>query len=147
MIQSLRRVAAVLTLGLAATAVIPAGAATAAAGLTVDARRALLSADRTQVVLVGSYSCGPFAGGVPERGVIDLGVNQVVAGFEVRAIGYLEPTRCDGASHDYAVPLETVEGTLRRAAATWSASGYVEGDAPDGGFQHVHVPPSPIRLR
>jgi hypothetical protein len=122
----------------------PAGAAagqsTAAAGLTVTARWALLSGP-TAVVLVGQYSCGPFAGGVPDRGVIDMGVTQGA----VRAIGYLTPTVCDGTQQWYAVELTTVGGaTLRRAAATWSASGYVEGDT---GMQNVSVPPTRIRIQ
>lgn len=108
--------------------------------LTVTARYAALSAGRTQALLVGTYSCGPFAAGVPDRGVVDLKVRQVVHQVEVRAIGYLEPTRCDGEPHPYAEPLTAVAGTLRRGAATWSASGYVEGDG-------VFVPPTPIRIR
>lgn len=138
------RAATALLVALVATLIAPAGPARASAGLTVDARSAVLLADRTQVMLLGDYSCGPFTGGVPDRGVIDLEIRQFVRGVEVRAIGYLEPTRCDGAPHRYAAPLTTVAGTLRRAAATWSASGYVEGD---GGLQNAFVPPTPITIR
>jgi hypothetical protein len=146
MTRSLPRIAAALTLGLTG-ALVPPAAASAAAGLTVEARYAVVSGGGLRATLVGNYSCGPFPGGAPARGVIDLGVTQVVAGSEVRAIGYLEPTRCDGAEHSYRVALETVVGALRRGAGLWGASGYVEGPEPGGGFQHVHVPPSPIRLR
>lgn len=122
-----------------------AGPATTATGLTVTARWALLADSPTAVVLVGQYSCGPFAGGVPDRGVIDLGVTQVVDGVEVRGIGYLTPTVCDGTRQWYAVELTTVGGaTFRRATARWSASGYVEGD---GGMQNVSVPPTRIRIQ
>jgi hypothetical protein len=122
-----------------------AGPATAATGLTVTARWALLADDPTAVVLVGQYSCGPFAGGVPARGVIDMGVTQVVGGVDVRGIGYLTPTVCDGTRQWYAVELTTVGGaTFRRTAARWSASGYVEGD---GGMQNVSVPPTRIGIR
>ncbi|GIJ64103.1 hypothetical protein [Virgisporangium aurantiacum] len=132
----------------------PAGAATAdpattatvtATGLTVTARWALLADDPTAVVLVGQYSCGPFTGGVPDRGVIDMGLTQVVNGVEVRGIGYLTPTVCDGTGQWYAVELTAVGGaTFRRAAARWSASGYVEGDS---GMQNVSVPPTRIVIR
>jgi hypothetical protein len=125
-------------------AAAPVPVAAAAQGLSIGARYALLGRDRTSVVLVGSYSCGPFPGGVPDRGVLDLEVRQVVGAIEVKAIGYLEPTRCDGAAQPYAATLTTVAGNLRRGAATWSASGYVEGG---GGMQNVHVPPTPIRIR
>lgn len=128
----------------------PAGAAaanpaTTATGLTVTARWALLADDPTAVVLVGQYSCGPFAAGVPDRGVIDMGMTQVVDRVEVRGIGYLTPTVCDGNRQWYAVELTAVGGaTFRRAAARWSASGYVEGD---GGLQSVSVPPTRIGIR
>jgi hypothetical protein len=138
----------VTTLATVAGPTRAAGPAASHAGgpgaLTVTARYATLSADRTQVLLVGAYSCGPFAAGVPDRGVVDLEVRQMVHRVEVRAIGFLEPTQCDGEPHAYAEPLAAVAGTLRRGAATWSASGYVEGD---GGLQSVFVPPTPIRLR
>jgi hypothetical protein len=143
MMLTVPRVAAALLLGLAVGLVAPAGAE-AAAGLTVDARYALLSADHTRVLLVGDYACGPFTDGVPDRGVIDLEIKQIVDGVEVRAIGFLEPTRCDGAEHRYAASLLTIAGTLRRGTATWTASGYVEGDE---SLQSVFVPPTPIRLR
>jgi hypothetical protein len=135
-------VAALAVLALLGTA----SPAVAAAGLTVDARLAVLGPDRTRVVLVGTYSCGPFSA-TPTTGVVDLGVAQVVAGTEVRAIGYLTPTRCDGAPHLFAQALETFGGaTLRRGPATWGASGYVE-DPGGGSLQTVHVPPTPIRIR
>jgi hypothetical protein len=133
-----------MVLMLAPAGAATAGPATAATGLTVTARWALLADDPTAVVLVGQYSCGPFAGGVPDRGVIDMAVAQVVDGVEVRGIGYLTPTVCDGNRQWYAVELTTVGGaTFRRAAARWSASGYVEGDT---GVQSVSVPPARIRI-
>ena len=135
---------------------VPASAATAgrgagtgpnaaAGGLTVTARWALLADDPSAVVLVGQYSCGPFANGMPDRGVIDLGVTQVVNRVEVRSIGYLTPTVCDGTRQWFAVELTTFGGgTFRRAAARWSASGYVEGD---GTTQNVFVQPTRIRIQ
>ena len=122
------------------------GAASAAAvGLTVSADSAtLVRPARTSVVLSGVYSCGPFAAGVPDRGVVDLSVVQVQGRRTVTAIGYLEPAVCDGTDQPFATTL-TVTGTrrLQVGAATWSASGYVEGDT---GLQHVFVPPTPISL-
>lgn len=140
----MRRIALVLLLASALTAV-PTTAASADTGLTVTARWALLNDDPTTVVLVGRYTCGPYPGGVPDRGVIDLSVDQRVDGVDVRGIGYLTPTVCDGQPQWYAADLSTFGGlTFRRANATWSASGYVEGA---GGMQNVHVPPTGIRIR
>lgn len=141
----MRRIALLLMMTAAALALVPVTAATAATGMTVTARWAMLGDDPTAVVLVGRYTCGPFPGGAPDRGVIDMGVNQVVNGVEVRGIGYLTPTVCDGQPQWYAVELTTFGGlTFRRANATWGASGYVEGG---GGMQNVHVPPAAIRIR
>lgn len=140
----MRRIMAALLLALTFI-VVPATAASAAPGLTVTARWALLGDDPTAVVLVGRYSCGPFPAGVPDRGVIDMGVDQVVDGVTVRGIGYLTPTVCDGQPQWYAVELTTYGGlTFRRATAAWSASGYVEGG---GGMQNVYVPPARIRIQ
>jgi hypothetical protein len=95
-------------------------------------------------VLVGTYTCGPFASGRPDRGVIDLSVQQRRAGRTVTAIGYLEPAVCDGTSEPFEVTLTSTDARrLGKGAATWSASGYVEGDT---GTQTVHVPPTPIAL-
>lgn len=142
----MRRIATTLMLVLSLVLVLtPAATATADAGLTVGARWALLSDAPTTVVLVGQYSCGPFPGGVPDRGVIDLSVEQRVNGATRRGIGYLTPTVCDGSPQWFAAGVSTVDGNpYRRAAATWSASGYVEGP---GGLQHTSVPPTTIQIR
>jgi hypothetical protein len=139
-------VLAVSVLTLSTALMVPAGAASAAqAGLTVTARSAVRTAGGGGVTLAGTYSCGPFTGGVPDRGVIDLTVSQSVAGVPITGYGYLEPTVCDGAAHRYAVEVTAVgEQRFRRGAARWSASGYVEGV---GGVQHTYVPPTPIRIR
>lgn len=144
----MRRIALVL---MVIVAVIGSGTAsaaradTAASGLTVAVRWALLGDAPTTVVLVGRYTCGPFPGGVPDRGVVDLDVTQVVDATEVRGIGYLTPTVCDGTAQWFAAELTTFGGAaFRRAAATWAASGYVEGG---GGMQHGSVPPTRIRIR
>jgi len=121
------------------------GTASAAAGLTVTARRAVLAGAGASVTLVGTYSCGPFSSGVPDSGVIDFTIRQSSAGGTVTGFGYLEPTACDGADHPFSVDLPSVsELRFRRGAAQWSASGYVEGD---GGLQSVSVPPTAIRIR
>jgi hypothetical protein len=142
----MRRIATTLMLSLSLVLTLaPAATAAADPGLTVSARWALLSADPATVVLVGEYTCGPFPGGVPDRGVIDLGVDQSVNGATRRGIGYLTPTVCDGTPQWYAAGVSTVDGTaFRRARATWSASGYVEGS---GGLQHGSVPPTTIQIR
>jgi hypothetical protein len=125
---------------------VPTGPASAAqTGLTITADLALRTAGGASVTLAGTYSCGPFTGGVPDRGVIDLTVTQSVRGVPVNGYGYLEPTVCDGTAHQYAVEVTTFgEQGFRRGPARWSASGYVEGD---GGLQHVSVPPTAIRIR
>jgi hypothetical protein len=116
----------------------------AADGLTVTASSAELGPHRTSVVLRGSYSCGPFASGLPDRGVIDLSIEQVRRGDTVAAFGFLEPSVCDGTSQPFNVTLTGTGGQRFRAgAATWAGSGYVEGDT---GLQHVQVAPTPITL-
>jgi hypothetical protein len=77
--------------------------------------------------------------------VIDLSVQQTRMGETVAAFGYLEPSICDGTSQPFEVTLTgTGGGRFRRGAATWIASGYVEGDT---GLQHVNVPPTSIILK
>jgi hypothetical protein len=125
-------------------ACIPAAGVAADAGLTVTADTATLGPHRTSVVLAGTYSCGPFASGRPDRGVIDLSVEQRQSSGTVTAFGFLEPAVCDGTSQPFQVTLTGTGGKrFQRAAATWGASGYVEGDT---GVQNVHVPPTPIML-
>ncbi|HEU5111042.1 MAG TPA: hypothetical protein VFT95_21080 [Micromonosporaceae bacterium] len=129
---------------LAASALVVPSSPALAAGLTVTARHAVIGATADRLVLIGRYTCGPFPGGVPDRGVIDLEIRQRVNGVEVNAIGYLEPAVCDGQPHGYAADLVSYTGSFVRGTGRWSASGYVEGG---GGMQHVHVPPAPIRIR
>jgi hypothetical protein len=125
-------------------ALIPAAGVAADAGLTLTADTATLGPRRTSVVLRGAYSCGPFASGRPDRGVIDLDVRQTRTGGMVAAIGYLEPSICDGTSQPFEVTLTgTGSKRFRPGPATWSASGYVEGDT---GMQHVQVSATPIGL-
>jgi len=125
-------------------ACIPGTGVAADAGLTVTAGTATLGPHRTSVVLAGTYSCGPFASGRPNRGVIDLTVQQLRMGDPVAAHGFLEPAVCDGTSQPFEVALTGTGGKrFQRGAATWGASGYVEGDT---GMQNVHVPPTPITL-
>ena len=140
-----RTARAIVTVLLGLTVVLfPAGALAAEAGLTLTAKKATLGRDPTSVVLRGTYTCGPFASGRPDRGVIDLSVQQDRAGGPVTAFGYLEPAVCDGRRQSFRVTLTGTGGMgFRPGAATWSASGYVEGDT---GLQHVQVPPTPIVL-
>jgi hypothetical protein len=127
-----------------ATAMVGAEGVAAQDGLTVAATSAELGAQRTSVVLRGSYSCGPFASGVPDRGVIDLSIEQVRGGHTVAAYGFLEPSVCDGGSQPFDVVLTGTGGKRFRAGtATWAGSGYVEGDTR---LQHVQVAPTPITL-
>jgi hypothetical protein len=127
------------------TAILAAAVGAAAdPGLTVAAETATLGPDRTSVVLRGTYRCGPFATGLPDRGVIDLSIEQGRPGGAVASFGYLEPSVCDGTSQPFEVTLTGTGGKrFRRGVAAWSASGYVEGDT---GVQHVQVPPTPITL-
>jgi hypothetical protein len=137
------RTTVTVLLALIAALIPPAGVA-ADAGLTLTADTATLGPHRTSVVLGGAYSCGPFASGRPDRGVIDLSVEQTRTGGTVTAYGYLTPSICDGTSQPFEVTLTGTGGKrFRQGAATWSASGYVEGDT---GLQHVQVPPTPIVL-
>jgi hypothetical protein len=138
-----RRTIAVLVVVWAVT-VGGAGVVAAQVGLTVAATSAEFGPHRMTVVLRGSYSCGPFASGVPDRGVIDLSIEQVRRGHTVTAFGFLEPSVCDGTSQPFEVVLSGMGGQRFRAgAATWAGSGYVEGDT---GLQHVQVGPTPITL-
>jgi hypothetical protein len=142
----MRRVLTVLATAVLATALlVPTGAAAARAGLTVTAGSVVRSPGGMSVTLTGTYSCGPFAAGVPDRGVIDLTVSQAGTAGAINGYGYLDPTACDGAAHPYTVELTTYgEQAFRRGPAQWSASGYVEGD---GTMQHGGVAPTPIRIR
>jgi hypothetical protein len=143
------RRAVLLVAAMAAVGVMAVGSSATAVhaaedGLTLSASSARLGAGRTSVVLRGTYSCGPFASGLADRGVIDLTVQQVRWSGTVTAYGYLEPTVCDGDPQSYAVTLTgTGTGRFTTGPAIWSGSGYVEGD---GGLQHVHVGPSPITI-
>jgi hypothetical protein len=133
-----------VTVLLALTAALIPATGAAATGLTVTADTATLGPQRTSVVLAGTYSCGPFASGRPDRGVIDLTVQQTRMGDTVTAIGYLEPAVCHGSAQPFAVTLTGTGGKrFQRGAATWTASGYVEGDT---GMQNVNVLPTPIVL-
>jgi hypothetical protein len=128
---------------LAVAAIVVPSASAAAAGLSVTGRYALLGDRAASVILVGQYTCGPYPGGVPDRGVIDFSVRQVVGGVEVTGIGYLEPRVCTGEPQWYAAELLATAGRFTRNTAQWSASGYVEGP---GGVQSVFVPPTRIRI-
>ncbi|HEX6683415.1 MAG TPA: hypothetical protein VF062_11495 [Candidatus Limnocylindrales bacterium] len=134
-----------VVLALCTVLIVTSGTASVAAGLTIAARRAVLTGAGASVTLTGTYSCGPFTGGVPDRGVVDFTIRQSLAGQTVTGFGYLEPAACDGVSHPFSVDLPSVsELRFRRGEALWSASGYVEGD---GGLQTVSVPPTTIRIR
>jgi hypothetical protein len=136
---------AILVLAVTCAATVASAPVVAAdEGLNVTATSAELGPGRTSVVLRGNYSCGPFASGLPDRGVIDLSVEQVRRGRVVTAFGFLEPSVCNGTSQAFEVTLTGTGGQRFRAgAATWAGSGYVEGDT---GVQHVQVVPTPIRL-
>ena len=139
-----RTVRAMVTVLLGLVVLVPAVALAADAELTLTAETATLGRHRTSVVLQGTYTCGPFASGRPDRGVIDLSVEQDRAGGSVQAFGYLEPAICDGSPQPFRATLTGTGGErFRQGAAIWSASGYVEGDT---GLQHVQVPPTPIVL-
>jgi hypothetical protein len=144
--ESMHRTArTTLVVLLALTALlIPAAGVAADAGLTLTADTATLGPHRTSVALRGTYSCGPFASGRPDRGVIDLSVEQRQSSGTVTAFGFLEPAVCDGTSQPFEVTLTGNGGKrFREGTASWSASGYVEGDT---GLQHIQVPPTPIVL-
>lgn len=85
------------------------------------------------------------ADAAPTRGVVDLSVEQARPHGRAVAIGFLEPAVCDGTPQPFEATLTRTAGPrFRPGPATWSASGYVEGD---GGLQSVFVPATPIRLR
>jgi hypothetical protein len=144
MIKRERRV--LLSLALVATAILgsasPASAITS--GLNVAAQGAFVQEDRAAVVLIGWYTCGPFANGVPDRGVVDLTIRQTARDVETTAFGFLTPTVCDGRGQRFAIDITAVDGTFKRGPARWSASGYVEGST---GIQTVFVPPTRINIR
>jgi hypothetical protein len=123
---------------------LPVGATSAQTGLTFEAQRAELAAEPTVVVLRGTYSCGPFPGGVPDRGVIDLTMRQARPDEQVTGFGFFEPTVCNGTLQRFAASVTAVSGSFRRGPATWSASGFVEGATES---QNVFVPDTPIRIK
>jgi hypothetical protein len=133
-------------LALTPAVLVPTGAAAAAqAGLSFTASSAVRLPGNFSVRLTGTYTCGPFAAGVPDRGVVDLTVSQTTSAGTINGYGYLDPAACDGAAHPYAVEVTTFgEQAYRRGPGQWSGSGYVEGD---GGMQHGYVSPTPIWIR
>lgn len=140
------RRAVLLVAVVAAVAVGPVATAVDAAdgGLTLTASRARLGPGRTSVVLQGTYTCGPFASGRPDRGVIDLTIQQDRRGGTVTAYGYVEPSVCDGTPQGFTATLTgTGTGRFTTGPATWSGGGYVEGD---GGLQHGQVDPTVITI-
>jgi hypothetical protein len=121
------------------------GAASVAAGLSITASRAILTGGGSSVTLVGGYTCGPFANGVPDRGTVDFTITQSLPGGTVTGFGFLTPEVCDGQAQLYTVNLPSISGQqFRSGPALWSASGYVEGN---GTQQTVSVPPTSIRIR
>ena len=123
--------------------VLPVGSVGTESGLTFETKHANLAAEPTVVVLRGTYSCGPFPGGVPGRGVIDLTVRQESPSEQVTGFGFVEPTVCDGTSQRFTAEVTAVLGSFQRGLATWSASGFVESA---NGTQNVFVPDTPIRI-
>jgi hypothetical protein len=95
-------------------ALIPAAGVAADTGLTLTADTATLGPHRTSVVLRGAYACGPFASGRPDRGVIDLSVEQTRTGGTVTSYGYLTPSICDGTSRPFEVTLTGTGGKRYR---------------------------------
>lgn len=140
--RRIARWAVMLPLALVAL-MFPVAATSAQTGLTFEAQRAELTADPTVVVLRGTYSCGPFPGGTPARGVIDLTVRQALPN-EVTGFGFFEPTVCNGRLKRFTAEVTAASGSFRGGPATWSASGYVEGTT---GTQNVFVPDTPIRIK
>jgi hypothetical protein len=126
-----------------AALMLPVDVTSAQSGLTFEAQRADLAVDTPGVVLRGVYSCGPFPGEVPVRGVIDLTVRQASPDEQVTGFGFFEPTVCNGKLRRFAASVTAVSGSFRRGPATWSASGFVEGTT---GSQTVFVPDTPIRI-
>lgn len=125
-------------------AVAGPGTAAAAEGLAVAIDTGDLGPGRTTVVVAGAYSCGPFAAGVPDRGTIDITVQQRQGRRTVTAYGYFDPVVCDGTDQAFTATVTAVGTTpFRVGPATWSASGYVEGD---GTLQHTSVPPTAFTL-
>src|SRR4029453_18607479 len=102
--QKTARAMVTVLLGLTAV-LLPAVGLAADTGLMLTADTATLGPRRISVVLAGTYTCGPFASGHPDRGVIDLSVQQDRAGSTVAAFGFLEPAVCDGASQRFEVTL------------------------------------------
>jgi hypothetical protein len=139
----MRRIAVFMIVVVAA--LMPGTAAAAATGLAVSARSAGLAADPVTVVLAGRYTCGPFPGGIPTGGVVDLTVEQAVDGATVRGFGFLTPSVCDGRWQQFTADVTAFGGlTFVTGSATWTASGYVEGS---GDTQTIFVPPTKIRIR
>lgn len=113
-------------------------------GLTVAVDTGTPGPGRTTVVVAGHYSCGPFSSGTPDRGTIDLTLHQRHGRRTVTGHGYLDPTTCDGTDQLFTATVTAVgTGRFHRGDATWSASGYVEGDSR---LQHTAIPPTALVL-
>jgi hypothetical protein len=142
-----RRAVLLLAMGMvtaATVALAPASPVAADSGLTLTASSAKLGADRTTVVLRGSYTCGPFTSGRPDRCMIDLTIRQVRRSGTVTGYGYVEPSICDGSPQSFAATLTSASGArFTTGPATWVGGGYVEGD---GILQFGGVDPTPITI-
>ena len=134
---------AVAAAALLAPALLLAGPATAE-GLSVSVSDARLVPGGQQVVLSGSYSCGPFGPG-SDYGVVDLTLTRT-AKTTVTGYGYLYLTVCDGTPQQWSSTVDSVGGAFGSGPATVTGSGYA-CDPAGGPCQSGSFGPTRVRIR
>jgi hypothetical protein len=134
---------AVAAAALLAPTLLLAGPATAE-GLAVSVSDARLVPGGQQVVLSGSYSCGPFGPG-SDYGVVDLTLTRT-AKTTVTGYGYLYLTVCDGTAQQWSSTVDSVGGTFGTGPATVTGSGYA-CDPAGGPCQSGSFGPTRVRIR
>lgn len=140
----LRTVAAAVAALFAASLIAPTPAV-ADPGLSVSVSGARLVPGGQQVVLTGSYSCGPFGVG-SDYGVVDLTLTQPAGATTTTGYGYVYLDRCDGTAPSWSATVDSVGGPFRTGAATVTGSGYA-CDPAGGPCQHGSFGPTPDRIR
>ena len=138
MVRGLLRLGVVLA-GVLAVAFGGGQVAVAEPVLQVSVSGARLAAGGAQVVVSGTYVCGPFAEG---DGVVDLTVTQ----GDTTGYGYVYPTACDGAQQPWSAVVDSVGTPFVAGRARVAGGGYV-CDRVTGACAFGSFGPTTVRLR
>jgi hypothetical protein len=107
--------------------------------LQVSVGGARLAAGGLQVVLTGTYVCGPFAEG---DGVVDLTVTQ----GDTTGYGYVYPSACDGTARPWSAVVDSVSTPFVPGRVRVVGGGYV-CDRVTGACATGSFGPTTLRVR